>query len=103
MFATCMVYGLQEIPVCYGGVDGDGSRGIEIHSTWTELGTACPERGRGGPVDSRQVGQERAARVRLAQIAGEISRFHFAQRVPIRLLRARLFGEREAGRTNGHK
>ena len=66
-----------------------------------KLGRSC-----GRPLDfarDRQVGQERVARVHLAQIAEGISRFHFAQRVPIRLLRARLFGEREAGRTNGHK
>ena len=37
VFGMCMVYGLQEIPECYGGVDGDGSRGSEIDGTSTEF------------------------------------------------------------------
>jgi len=37
MFAICMVYGLQEISACYGGVDGDWGQGSEIDGTTTEF------------------------------------------------------------------
>ncbi len=37
LFVICMVYGLQKVSPCYGGVDGDGSRASEIDGTSTEF------------------------------------------------------------------
>jgi len=50
-----MVYGLREISACYGGIDGDWSRGSEEDGPSAEY--------------ARQLGQERAVREHLTQIA----------------------------------
>ena len=83
-FVICMVYGLQEISLRYGGFDGDWSRGSEIDGSSGELGTATWASAGGAGVSA-------------ADSRGSYSTPFFAQRVPIRLLRARLLycGRRE--------
>lgn len=58
-----MVYGLQEIPACYGDVDGDWSRGSGIDGTSANLGTGPSTELGTGPWTGLRTGSssERAA------------------------------------------
>ena len=58
MFAMCMVYGLLQIFACYGGADGNWSRGSEVNGASTIPGA-----------NARRVRQARGSGMHLAQIA----------------------------------